>query len=511
MCGLFGVVNYGGHSVEAVENMVYLLGTSSEIRGTDASGISYYNTTKEHLSIVRAPIKFSNMDVRKYNFGLSPVIMGHTRFTTQGLASKNENNHPFPSKFGKFTMAHNGVLSNDDILKFEHKLDYTVDTDSYVVVSMLDTLHNGVVNFDTLKDVVEKVGGTFNFTFLDNKNNLWIVRHNNPLYILNIADLSMIAYASTPEIMIDALDAYFGGDVTSYLMTRAGDVAFAEEILTKSGEIIKIEPTGRITKGKFKPKPVSYSVSRVYDDYEYYYPTGKANSRFNEEGWYWEDEGYNDIDSYNKYMAFKNNESTKGGCVIEEKEEGLRLFDLPSVTSYVVVSYENSQKEVEDVVVTASYYQKLMSGAKVNIYSDFIGAVEKIGLNDVVDSKLVSVSGVKALKNTKTPLLSSNEYSLIKPSREWLPSYAQGCVKNLTDGFKNYVKEDRKLLNTLLNKYLVGAYLEREINPLARSTAEINLFKTVSCMDATSSSDEVAIYLYYLNTDYIFNDEDVPF
>ncbi len=64
-----------------------------------------------------------------------------TSHATQGEVKKNYNNHPF---FGncknlKFALAHNGIITNDDILRKEHKLPKTkIETDSYIAVQLLE-------------------------------------------------------------------------------------------------------------------------------------------------------------------------------------------------------------------------------------------------------------------------------------------------------------------------------------------------------------------------------------
>ena len=45
------------------------------------------------------------------------------------------NNHPFHSK--DFVLAHNGMISNDEQLKSKFNLNYKVETDSYVILSMI--------------------------------------------------------------------------------------------------------------------------------------------------------------------------------------------------------------------------------------------------------------------------------------------------------------------------------------------------------------------------------------
>ena len=82
------------------------------------------------------------------------VVMGHTRYATQGDAKKAYNAHPFQGQIGgkKFALAHNGVLLNDRILHKTENLPKThIGTDSYVAVQLLEK--QNALNFNSLRKV----------------------------------------------------------------------------------------------------------------------------------------------------------------------------------------------------------------------------------------------------------------------------------------------------------------------------------------------------------------------
>lgn len=116
MCCLFGIIDYG-HSLTAEQKtrMTSVLATVCEARGTDATGIAYNSHGK--LTIYKRPLPGHRIHFRIPED--AQVIMGHTRMTTQGIAGKNYNNHPFlgSTKEGVFALAHNGVLYNDRYLR----------------------------------------------------------------------------------------------------------------------------------------------------------------------------------------------------------------------------------------------------------------------------------------------------------------------------------------------------------------------------------------------------------
>ena len=123
-------------------------------------------------------------------------LMGHTRMTTQGAASKNFNNHPFPGQAGSqsFALAHNGVLCNDVALRRPQHLPATkIETDSYVAVQFLEK--SGGLCPDALARMAEALDGTYTITVLDAANTMYFVRGNNPLTIRYLPRLGCYLYA----------------------------------------------------------------------------------------------------------------------------------------------------------------------------------------------------------------------------------------------------------------------------------------------------------------------------
>lgn len=203
MCAIFGVLDYKG-KLDALQrlHMVRELATSAEVRGTDATGIAFFQRDK--LCIQKAPKPAHRMKFRipaevRY-------IMGHTRMTTQGNAHRNQNNHPFPGRAGNqsFALAHNGVLHNDFILQRRYSLPpSSIETDSYVAVQLIERQKE--VSPNSLRKMAEEVEGSFAFTILDGENNLWFVKGDNPLTIYHYPKPGVYLYASTEGILSDAL------------------------------------------------------------------------------------------------------------------------------------------------------------------------------------------------------------------------------------------------------------------------------------------------------------------
>ena len=237
MCSLFGLIDFKETlSTHTKNKILNTLARECQVRGTDATGIAY--NFNGRMRIYKRPLPARKVKIRlPYDVN---VIMGHTRMTTQGNAQFNQNNHPFLGHIdgSGFALAHNGVLWNDKELRMEENLPLTsVETDSYVAVQLLEK--NSVLDFNSLKNMAEKVEGSFVFTVLDKDNSIWFVVGDNPLCVM-FYDCFLI-YASMQEILCKAIKKLHLKAPTDILEP-------------KEGEILKIDRTGRITTGAFIPK-----------------------------------------------------------------------------------------------------------------------------------------------------------------------------------------------------------------------------------------------------------------
>ena len=176
------------------------------------------------------------------------TVMGHTRMATQGSELVNINNHPFPGMAGQthFALAHNGVLTNDKTLRQKFKLPIAkVETDSYVAVQLLEQY--GQVNFDSLRFMAEELEGSFTITVLTDRDELYFVKGNNPLTIYHFPQSGLCAYASTEDILRKGLK-------NSRL-----NLGKAEPVRVYSGEILRIDGQGKISRSEFNDEKLYFS------------------------------------------------------------------------------------------------------------------------------------------------------------------------------------------------------------------------------------------------------------
>ena len=257
MCAIFGFLNHGNKVSNAVlKKLIKALSVCAEVRGTDATGISYVKDRK----IVTFKKAKPAHKVKLYFPTGTKAVIGHTRFTTQGSEKCNYNNHPFYSEKG-FALAHNGVLYNDKEIRKKYMLpDTKIETDSYVAVQLLDNF--GGADMESIKKMSEVVEGSFTFTILRNDNTLFLVKGTNPIAIYYFAKLGIYVYASTKEILESALNSIN----FNYPHT---------EIKLTDGEILQINSDGTAVKDtfeiaeKFVPRYWNYSCcDDWYNDFE---------------------------------------------------------------------------------------------------------------------------------------------------------------------------------------------------------------------------------------------------
>lgn len=250
MCGLYGFINYSGDKHKNLSDLTNSLAEQSAVRGTDATGIAFCNSTgvnilKENKSAYRINYKHNDEIF---------ALIGHTRHSTQGSERRNYNNHPFPGKCknANFALAHNGVLSNDKELRKKFNLPKTkIETDSYIAVQLIES--QKYLDFDSIKYMAERTEGSFSYSIIDDKNNIWLVRGDSPLSILHFPKLKIYVYASTDEILYKAIVDY------SPLFSALKNGEF-EAIDISEGNILKIRPDGIIERNTF--------------EYSYYYGRG---------------------------------------------------------------------------------------------------------------------------------------------------------------------------------------------------------------------------------------------
>lgn len=306
MCGLFGFIRYG-NKIKDLQDLTNSLAEQSAVRGTDATGISFctasvLNIIKESKSAYRINFKHSD-DIKS--------LIGHTRHSTQGSEKKNYNNHPFSGKCinAKFALAHNGVLSNDKSLRKTLNLPKTkIETDSYIAVQLIESQRK--LDFKSIKYMAEKTEGSFSYSMIDDKNNIWLVKGDSPISILHFPKQKIYIYASTEEILYKALVDF----QPLFLELKKGNF---EGIDISDGDILKIRPDGVIERDRFEFHDFYGRGWWEYSEYSY---IGTSNAK----GGYTRNDYIDDLKAiaqYNGYSPDEIDSLIQSGFTLDEIEE----------------------------------------------------------------------------------------------------------------------------------------------------------------------------------------------
>lgn len=309
MCAVFGYLDYKGKVSNAIlKKLIRNLSIAAEVRGTDASGISYVN----HGKVVTFKKAKPAHKVKLFFPRNTKCVIGHTRMTTQGSEKYNYNNHPFDGRCGTetFSLAHNGVLYNDAELKAKyHLLKTPIETDSYVAVQLLE--QEKQLHAESIKRMAELIEGSFVFTILRNDNTLFLVKGNNPLTLYHFPKIGIYVYASTKSILDNALQQVNLSDKCC-------------EIDVSEGEIVEIASSGKLNKTTF----------------------AMQDSVFNPYNW----------DNLNWYET-------------EEQEEFLleccRMFGVPEEDVYLLLDYGFSADEIEEMLMNPNLLEDALAEISV--------------------------------------------------------------------------------------------------------------------------------------------------
>lgn len=245
MCGIFGMLAPEADNdwVAAVTQRLFKF---MEERGTDSSGIAYFNE-EGRTFILKKPIKgsaFQNDEellelLYARDQGPPKVFIAHCRKLSSASANDNNNNHPIPGRQTGMALVHNGRVQDfiwratDDEDKNPFMLgDFEAEVDSEAIMRLVETLlfipGRADDEFGTIDSaVVEKTpkeewpkerqvtvlkavdDATFNLTgkntcaILDpaDTNALHIWRVENPLYAAWVPSQKAFIFSSTKAIL----------------------------------------------------------------------------------------------------------------------------------------------------------------------------------------------------------------------------------------------------------------------------------------------------------------------
>lgn len=203
MCGIVGIIG----NQDAKE--ILLKGLEKlEYRGYDSAGIALSNEDGVQVFKEKGRIKDLRSIVDETVF--TDTGIGHTRWATHGVPSRL-NAHPHKSASGRFTIVHNGVIENYDLLKKEYLPDVEMksDTDTEVVIQLIEQLvESGQDVKAAFVQTLKMLKGSYAFALLDEQNTdvIYVAKNKSPLLVGLGEDFNVIA--SDAMAMLQVTDQY---------------------------------------------------------------------------------------------------------------------------------------------------------------------------------------------------------------------------------------------------------------------------------------------------------------
>ncbi|QIZ06113.1 glutamine--fructose-6-phosphate transaminase (isomerizing) [Priestia megaterium] len=233
MCGIVGYIGNNDTKEVLLKGLEKL-----EYRGYDSAGIAVKNENGVHVFKEKGRIA----DLRKIvDENVSANIgIGHTRWATHGVPSKT-NSHPHQSTSGRFTLVHNGVIENYDLLKREYLADvkFTSETDTEVIVQMIELfVKEGLVVLEAFRKTLTLLHGSYALALLDAQDNetIYVAKNKSPLLVGLGDDFNVVA--SDAMAMLQVTNQYLE------LVDKEIVLVSKDEVIIQNldGEIISRKP-----------------------------------------------------------------------------------------------------------------------------------------------------------------------------------------------------------------------------------------------------------------------------
>jgi len=233
MCGIVGYIGTEDSKEILLRGLEKL-----EYRGYDSAGIAVVNN--EGVHVFKEKGRIAELRQAVDNSVVAPAGIGHTRWATHGVPSQ-ENAHPHQSTSGRFTLVHNGVIENYDILKREYLQDVTFksETDTEVIVQLIEKIAaEGLDVEEAFRKTVSLLHGSYALALVDNedKNTIYVAKNKSPLLVGVGEGFNVVA--SDAMAMLQVTDQYVElMDKETVIVTKEGVT-----IKTLDGEVVERAP-----------------------------------------------------------------------------------------------------------------------------------------------------------------------------------------------------------------------------------------------------------------------------
>ncbi|MFD6507579.1 glutamine--fructose-6-phosphate transaminase (isomerizing) [Bacillus sp. NPDC060175] len=208
MCGIVGFIG------EQDAKEILLKGLEKlEYRGYDSAGIAVQAVNG--VVVYKEKGRIAKLrEVVEENVAAS-VGIGHTRWATHGVPSK-VNAHPHQSTSKRFTLVHNGVIENYELVKKEYLQDVTFvsETDTEVIVQLMEQqVSTGLSVEEAFRNTLSLLHGSYAIGLLDaeNPNMIYVAKNKSPLLVgvgdnFNVVASDAMAMLQVTDQFIELMD-----------------------------------------------------------------------------------------------------------------------------------------------------------------------------------------------------------------------------------------------------------------------------------------------------------------
>ncbi|PEJ44593.1 glutamine--fructose-6-phosphate transaminase (isomerizing) [Bacillus wiedmannii] len=208
MCGIVGFIG------EQDAKEILLKGLEKlEYRGYDSAGIAVQ--VENGVVVYKEKGRIAKLrEIVDENVAAS-VGIGHTRWATHGVPSK-VNAHPHQSTSKRFTLVHNGVIENYELVKKEYLQDVTFvsETDTEIIVQLMEQqVSTGLSVEEAFRNTLSLLHGSYAIGLLDaeNPNMIYVAKNKSPLLVgvgdnFNVVASDAMAMLQVTDQFIELMD-----------------------------------------------------------------------------------------------------------------------------------------------------------------------------------------------------------------------------------------------------------------------------------------------------------------
>lgn len=180
MCGIVGYIGF-----EDVKEIILSGLEKLEYRGYDSAGLALINN--EGLHIFKDKGRIANLRDIVDDRVEATLGIGHTRWATHGVPNKI-NSHPHQSNSKRFTLVHNGVIENEDMLRYKYlnDIEFESDTDTEVIVQLIQKFVDNGESVDlAIRHTMSELNGSYALAILDKEDNntIYAAKNKSPLLV----------------------------------------------------------------------------------------------------------------------------------------------------------------------------------------------------------------------------------------------------------------------------------------------------------------------------------------